>query len=244
MVALVSRHGRSLQRYRAGRRLVVGCVFDLLDVLPSSRLRLGFSSFRSMGLIRRTRVPKKKKKCNLASSGERTLFKIDQALEVLVISSQKGPELMFPKGGWELDETLPAAAAREAFEEAGVTGNFEVRSFLASCVCLGYHHNHHQGPALIDKPIKQGELGKWLSEDRDKVHYMFAMRATEVLQQWPEMSRRERKWVTVAEARQVCKHPWMREALERLEELVSSGSRQEPRGGGGGLTALTVNSSL
>ncbi|XP_042392248.1 nudix hydrolase 17, mitochondrial-like [Zingiber officinale] len=170
MVALVSRHGRSLQRYRAGRRLVVGC------------------------------IPYK--------------FKIDQALEVLVISSQKGPELMFPKGGWELDETLPAAAAREAFEEAGVTGNFE------------------------------GELGKWLSEDRDKVHYMFAMRATEVLQQWPEMSRRERKWVTVAEARQVCKHPWMREALERLEELVSSGSRQEPRGGGGGLTALTVNSSL
>ncbi|XP_042396053.1 nudix hydrolase 17, mitochondrial-like [Zingiber officinale] len=170
MVALVSRHGRSLQRYRAGRRLVVGC------------------------------IPYK--------------FKIDQALEVLVISSQKGPELMFPKGGWELDETLPAAAAREAFEEAGVTGNFE------------------------------GELGKWLSEDRDKVHYMFAMRATEVLQQWPEMGRRERKWVTVAEARQVCKHPWMREALERLEELVSSGSRQEPRGGGGGLTALTVNSSL
>ncbi|XP_074564407.1 nudix hydrolase 17, mitochondrial-like [Curcuma longa] len=148
MVALVSRHGRSLQRYRAGRRLVVGC------------------------------IPYK--------------FKIDQALEVLVISSQKGPELMFPKGGWELDETLPAAAAREAFEEAGVRGSFE------------------------------GELGKWLGEDRDKIHYMFAMRVTEVLQQWPEMGRRDRKWVTVAEARQVCKHPWMREALERLEELVSS----------------------
>ncbi|XP_042459006.1 nudix hydrolase 17, mitochondrial-like [Zingiber officinale] len=162
MVALVSRHGRMLQRYRAGRRLVVGC------------------------------IPYKFKIDKPCSES------IDRAIEVLVISSQKGPELMFPKGGWELDETLPAAAAREAFEEAGVRGNFE------------------------------GELlGKWLSKEQDKIHYMFAMRATEMLQQWPEMNRRERKWVTVAEARQVCKHSWMREALDRLEELVPSRSEPE-----------------
>ncbi|XP_074568399.1 nudix hydrolase 17, mitochondrial-like [Curcuma longa] len=158
MVSLVSRRGRRLQRYRAGCRLVAGC------------------------------IPYKFKFKNPCSGDT------DRAIEVLVISSQKGPELMFPKGGWELDETMAAAASREAFEEAGVKGNFA------------------------------GNLGNWLSEDRDKVHYIFAMEVTEVLQQWPEMNSRERKWVSLAEARQVCKHSWMREAVDKLEELLSVSS--------------------
>ncbi|KAG6471757.1 hypothetical protein ZIOFF_069203 [Zingiber officinale] len=54
-------------------------------------------------------------------------------------------------GGWELDETKAAAASREAFEEAGVTGNLKV---------------------------------------------------------------------SIAEARQVCKHSWMGEALDKFEELL------------------------
>ncbi|KAG6478742.1 hypothetical protein ZIOFF_062186 [Zingiber officinale] len=35
------------------------------------------------------------------------------------------------------------------------------------------------------------------SEDCDKVHYIVAMEVTEVLQQWPEMNNRERKWLHV-----------------------------------------------
>ncbi|XP_042373482.1 nudix hydrolase 18, mitochondrial-like [Zingiber officinale] len=154
VVSLVSRRGRRLQRYKAGRRLVVGC------------------------------IPYKFKMENPSPGA------IHPAIEVLVVSSQKGTELMFPKGGWELDETKAAAASREAFEEAGVTGNFK------------------------------GHLGRWLSEDQDKIHYMFAMEVAEVLQQWPEMNSRERKWVSIAEARQVCKHSWMREALDKFEELL------------------------
>uniref|UniRef100_M1B5F1 Diphosphoinositol polyphosphate phosphohydrolase n=1 Tax=Solanum tuberosum TaxID=4113 RepID=M1B5F1_SOLTU len=30
--------------------------------------------------------------------------------------------MMFPKGGWEIDESLEEAASRETFEEAGVVG--------------------------------------------------------------------------------------------------------------------------
>ncbi|CAL9748463.1 unnamed protein product [Musa acuminata subsp. burmannicoides] len=155
MVALVSRHGRRLQRYSSGRRLVVGC------------------------------IPYKFKEVD------------EPAIEVLVVSSQKGPELMFPKGGWELDESMPEAASREAFEEAGVRGNLE------------------------------GTLGKWTSKGDDKIHFMYALRVTEVLQQWPEMDARERKWVTVEEAREVCKHSWMREAVDKLADLLSSPSGQE-----------------
>ncbi|CAA6664287.1 unnamed protein product [Spirodela intermedia] len=50
---------------------------------------------------------------------------IGQSLQVLVICSQKGQELMFPKGGWEIDESIRDAVHREAMEEAGVKGVIE-----------------------------------------------------------------------------------------------------------------------
>ncbi|CAK7338999.1 unnamed protein product [Dovyalis caffra] len=49
----------------------------------------------------------------------------EDELQVLVISSQKGKGLLFPKGGWELDETITQAAQRETYEEAGVKGIVE-----------------------------------------------------------------------------------------------------------------------
>ncbi|EJD47197.1 NUDIX hydrolase [Auricularia subglabra TFB-10046 SS5] len=44
--------------------------------------------------------------------------------QVLLVTSRKRPECwVLPKGGWETsDKTLEAAAAREAYEEAGVHG--------------------------------------------------------------------------------------------------------------------------
>ncbi|KAE8710304.1 Nudix hydrolase 4 [Hibiscus syriacus] len=50
---------------------------------------------------------------------------ISDELEVLLISSQKGQKMMFPKGGWELDESREEAASRVSIEEAGVIGNVE-----------------------------------------------------------------------------------------------------------------------
>ncbi|GJV11663.1 NUDIX hydrolase 17, mitochondrial-like protein [Tanacetum coccineum] len=50
----------------------------------------------------------------------------NNALEVLVISAQrKGKGMLFPKGGWECDETIKEAALRESIEEAGVYGIVE-----------------------------------------------------------------------------------------------------------------------
>ena len=48
-------------------------------------------------------------------------------LQVLLITSRGGKGLVFPKGGWEQDEDVQAAAARETVEEAGVRGELEVR---------------------------------------------------------------------------------------------------------------------
>lgn len=46
-------------------------------------------------------------------------------MAVLLITSRNGRGWVVPKGGWELDETLEAAAARETLEEAGVRGRLE-----------------------------------------------------------------------------------------------------------------------
>ncbi|XWS48226.1 hypothetical protein CRYUN_Cryun13aG0055900 [Craigia yunnanensis] len=51
---------------------------------------------------------------------------IDEIIEVLVVSAQNGQGMLFPKGGWEKDESMEEAAIRETLEEAGVLGNIEV----------------------------------------------------------------------------------------------------------------------
>ncbi|MCD9643667.1 hypothetical protein HAX54_031302 [Datura stramonium] len=43
---------------------------------------------------------------------------------------------------------------------------------------------------------------------------MFALLVKEELECWPEQSLRRRSWLTVAEAIECCRHPWMRQALE------------------------------
>jgi diphosphoinositol-polyphosphate diphosphatase len=111
-------------------------------------------------------------------------------LEVLVISSQKGHGMMFPKGGWELDESVDDAARREALEEAGVRGDTEQ------------------------------VLGCWYYKSRryDQTYegIMFPLHVTDELHQWPEMASRKRTWATVQQVMDGCQHGWMREALERL----------------------------
>nr|KJB73132.1 hypothetical protein B456_011G216800 [Gossypium raimondii] len=57
------------------------------------------------------------------SSNEADDVKFGKVVEVLMINSTSGPGLLFPKGGWENDETVEEAAVREAIEEAGVRGD-------------------------------------------------------------------------------------------------------------------------
>ncbi|KAL5070988.1 hypothetical protein RYX36_021875 [Vicia faba] len=111
-------------------------------------------------------------------------------LEVLLVTSQKTPTFMFPKGGWELDESLEEAACRESLEEAGVIG------------------------------IVEHELGEWsFISKRYGIYYeghMFPLLVKEQLDIWAEKNLRTRLWMNVDEARDVCQHWWMKEALDIL----------------------------
>lgn len=42
--------------------------------------------------------------------------------------------LLLSKGGWENDETVEEAAARESMEEAGVQGDLMVKNFPHICI--------------------------------------------------------------------------------------------------------------
>ncbi|CAI8619902.1 unnamed protein product [Vicia faba] len=121
-------------------------------------------------------------------------------LEVLMVSSQKTERLMFPKGGWELDESLEGAACRESLEEAGVIGLIE------------------------------SELGQWnFISKRYGIYYegyMFPLFVKEQLDYWPEKNVRTRVWMSVGEAREVCQHWWMKEALDILVQRLISSQQQ------------------
>ncbi|GAA0163869.1 hypothetical protein Leryth_009127 [Lithospermum erythrorhizon] len=117
-----------------------------------------------------------------------------KTIEVLMISSTSGPGLLFPKGGWENDETVEEAAIREAVEEAGVRG--DLMHFLGEY--------EFKSKTLQDEYSPEG-LCKAA---------MYALFVKEELDCWPEQSLRQRSWLTIAEAIDRCRHSWMREALE------------------------------
>ncbi|GAB4851749.1 Nudix hydrolase 16, mitochondrial [Ancistrocladus abbreviatus] len=118
----------------------------------------------------------------------------DKIVEVLMITSTSGPGLLFPKGGWEDDETVEEAAVREAIEEAGVRG-----TLLDLLGCYDF-----KSKTLQDEFCPEGKCKA----------AMFALHVKEELQSWPEQNTRQRSWLSIPEALQCCRHAWMRKALE------------------------------
>ncbi|KAL5198470.1 hypothetical protein ABZP36_001982 [Zizania latifolia] len=110
-----------------------------------------------------------------------------------MINSQSGPGLLFPKGGWENDETVEEAAAREAIEEAGVRGDL--------VQLLGFYD--FKSKTHQDKFCPEGMCRA----------AVFALQVKEELAAWPEQSTRRRSWLTLSEAAEQSRYPWVREAL-------------------------------
>ncbi|KAI6675989.1 hypothetical protein NL676_036785 [Syzygium grande] len=117
----------------------------------------------------------------------------EKIVEVLMINSTSGPGLLFPKGGWENDETVGEAAVREAIEEAGVKG--DLKDLLGHYDFKSKTHQDEFCPEGLCKAA------------------MFALFVREELESWPEQSIRQRSWLTITEAVESCRHPWMRDAL-------------------------------
>ncbi|CAN0843867.1 Nudix hydrolase 16, mitochondrial [Linum grandiflorum] len=117
-----------------------------------------------------------------------------------MINSTSGPGLLFPKGGWENDETVKEAAAREAVEEAGVRG--DILDLIGD---YNFKSKTHQDESCPEGLCKAA---------------MFALLVKEELESWPEQSTRERSWLTIPEAVESCRHKWMEDALKHFAKWL------------------------
>ncbi|EEF49313.1 nudix hydrolase 12, mitochondrial [Ricinus communis] len=132
----------------------------------------------------------------------------EHRIEVLMVSSPNRTDMVFPKGGWENDETVLEAASREAIEEAGVRGI-----------------------------LREVPLGVWYFRSKSKQDlcsleggckgFMFALEVTEELETWPERENRDRKWLNIKDAFEFCRYEWMREALEKFLRVMEEDNKPE-----------------
>ncbi|KAH7296121.1 hypothetical protein KP509_26G009500 [Ceratopteris richardii] len=125
-----------------------------------------------------------------------------------MVTTQGGPGLLFPKGGWETDETVEEAACREAYEEAGVRG--DLKGYIGAW------------------DFKSKRLQSHLSPEGLCRAYMFALLVKEELDFWPEGNARERHWCTPAVAMEKCRYEWMKRVLEQCILHLSSGQIDTP----------------
>ncbi|EFJ51856.1 hypothetical protein VOLCADRAFT_56657 [Volvox carteri f. nagariensis] len=138
-----------------------------------------------------------------------------QHVEVCMITTASGNGLVFPKGGWEDDESVESAAQRETVEEAGVRGVLEEPLLGVFPFSGGKHVYDAQG----------NPVGKCKA-------FIYVMHVAEELPSWPESNDRQRIWCTIAEATRQCKHQWMREALRAWVRRKGWDEVLEPAEGG------------
>ncbi|CAK7262539.1 hypothetical protein SEPCBS119000_000011 [Sporothrix epigloea] len=116
---------------------------------------------------------------------------------VLLIQSDRRKGWVLPKGGWENDEDCQSAAQREAWEEAGIV----------------VHIEYDLGDIIESRPPKAPSMTK----KRERALYRF-YEGTVLSEEndWPEKSKRDRRWMTFADASEALKdRPELLEALER-----------------------------
>jgi 8-oxo-dGTP pyrophosphatase MutT (NUDIX family) len=126
------------------------------------------------------------------------------ALEVLLITSLNSKRWILPKG-WLIEGLTPAeSAAREALEEAGVTGNTAGKPFGS------YHY------------LKERKDGGGMPCSVD----VFALEVTGQMDEWPEKGAREIAWLGLEDAAARVSEPGLRELLRTFRKQPRIVSRR------------------
>jgi 8-oxo-dGTP pyrophosphatase MutT (NUDIX family) len=115
-------------------------------------------------------------------------------LEVLLVTSRETRRWVIPKG-WPMKGKKPyAAAAREALEEAGVTGRVD-KAGLGAYPYLKRLANGTPAPCQVK---------------------VFALEVLEERSQWREMEQRERRWFPALEAADAVDEPELAEIIREF----------------------------
>jgi 8-oxo-dGTP pyrophosphatase MutT (NUDIX family) len=123
-----------------------------------------------------------------------------RGLEVLLITSLNSKRWIMPKGWPEPDLTAAETAAREAFEEAGVTGK-------VGADAIGHY--------LYLKEKREGG-GVPVSVD------VFALQVTKQLDDWPEKDQRDIIWVALEQAAAKVSEPGLRDVLKNFRRYYAA----------------------
>jgi 8-oxo-dGTP pyrophosphatase MutT (NUDIX family) len=119
-------------------------------------------------------------------------------LEVLLMTSRQTGRWIIPKGNIAPGATPAVAAAREAYEEAGVRGRID------SPIPLGFYNYF--------KRLASGEA-------RPAAVEVYLLRAEVPLKKWPEKGQRRRSWMSPAKAALLIEEPGAVPLLRRLMEF-------------------------
>jgi 8-oxo-dGTP pyrophosphatase MutT (NUDIX family) len=115
-------------------------------------------------------------------------------LEILLITSRRTKRWIVPKG-WPIEGLEPSAsAAREALEEAGISGEVAREPIGFFRYFKGLRHG-------IQIPCKV---------------YVFPLRVLRQRRTWPEKDERELRWYPLAEAAQLVEEPELRKLILRF----------------------------
>lgn len=127
---------------------------------------------------------------------------VDGQLEVLMITSRSSRHWLIPKGWPMRGKTNAQAAAREAYEEAGVKGT------------------------TSREPIGQYHYKKLLADGSAVPCFVdvYTLRVEAELASWPEADARERLWMTPEDAREAVYEPGLAELLATISDRVIVGS--------------------
>lgn len=129
-------------------------------------------------------------------------------LEILLITSLKTHRWIVPKG-WPMAGKSPQdAAAQEAMEEAGITGN------VAKAALGSFQYN---------KLRKNGETVS-LKVD------VFPMEVAHQRRMWADKNRREKQWFSIEEALARVAEPGLRRLITKF---AGNGARRMPRAAAG-----------
>jgi len=121
-------------------------------------------------------------------------FRLHQKdLEILLITSRRKKRWVIPKGIIEGNLSPQESAAKEAYEEAGVSGTIHSRM------------------------VGQYQYKKWGGACSVKV---YLLEVNEILDDWPEAFFREREWVNISEAQKRIEEEDLRKIIASLPELV------------------------
>jgi 8-oxo-dGTP pyrophosphatase MutT (NUDIX family) len=133
------------------------------------------------------------------------------AVEVLLITSRDTGRWVIPKG-WPMDgKSACAAAAREAWEEAGVKGAVSAQAAGSYRYRKGLPHG-----LKVDCRVR-----------------VFPLAVDDLCKDFPEKDERRAEWVTCAEAAERVQEPGLKALLLAFERQVLAGQAPAAKNGAG-----------